>query len=78
MILLGEGTFHQYHGGVATNVPLAEHPWLRFQDEYAAIRGRDFAAPTTPAAYLGSLPPQALPFLVASAQQALAAAGSGP
>ena len=78
VILLGEGTFHQYHGGVATNVQLAEHPGLRIQDEYAAIRGRYFAAPTTPAAYLGSLPPQALPFLAASAQQALAAAGSGP
>lgn len=77
VFLLGEGTFHQYHGGVATNVPLAEHPWPRFAAEYAAIRGRQFAAPTTPAAYIGSLPAQALPFLAASAQQALASNGSG-
>lgn len=78
VILLGEGTFHQYHGGVATNVPLAEHPWPRFAEEYVAIRGRPFAAPTTPAAYIGSLPPQALTFLATSAQQALAADGSRP
>ena len=29
-ILLGEGTFHQFHGGVATNVSLDEHPWILF------------------------------------------------
>lgn len=78
VILLGEGTFHQFHGGVATNVPLAEHPGLRFQDEYVAIRGRDFAPPATPASYLGGMPPQALPFLATSVEQALAAAGGGP
>ena len=78
VILLGEGTFHQYHGGVATNVPLAEHPGLKFQDEYVAIRGREFAPPAAMAAYLGHLPRQALPFLAVSVEQALAAAGSGP
>ncbi|MFM1904041.1 MAG: hypothetical protein RLZZ440_1941 [Planctomycetota bacterium] len=78
VILLGEGTFHQFHGGVATNVPLAEHPGLRFQDEYVAIRGRDFAPPATPAAYLGGMSFQALPFLQTSIEQAVAAAGGGP
>ena len=73
MILLGEGTFHQFHGGVATNVPLAEHPGLRFQDEYVAIRGREFAPPASAAVYLGGLPPQALPFLATSVAQAVAA-----
>lgn len=76
VILLGEGTFHQYHGGVATNVPLAKHPWPQFEEEYAAIRGRQFSAPTTTAAYIGSLSLQSLRFLAASAQQALAAAGN--
>jgi len=73
VLLLGEGTFHQFHGGVATNVPLAEHPGIRFQDEYVAIRGRDFAPPTVAATFLGGLPPQALPFLAASVEQARAA-----
>jgi glycosyltransferase involved in cell wall biosynthesis len=75
VILLGEGTFHQYHGGVATNVPLAEHPGLQFQDEYVVIRGRDFAAPTAVATYLGGMPSQSLPYLATSLQQAIAAAG---
>lgn len=38
--LLGEGTFHQIHGGVAANAPLTEHPFKRFQEEHVAIYGR--------------------------------------
>ncbi len=66
VILLGEGTFHQFHGGVATNVPLAVHPSLGFHEEYVVIRGRAFQVPSKPADYLGGLPPQAAPFLQAS------------
>jgi len=66
VILLGEGTFHQFHGGVATNVPMASHPGLAFHEEYVAIRGRPFALPTRRADYLGGILPQALPFLAAS------------
>ncbi len=73
VILLGEGTFHQFHGGVATNVPPAAHPWHRFHAEYAAIRGRDFRSPTTVADYLGGIPPQAWPFVERSAAAAAAA-----
>ena len=29
VLLLGEGTFHQVHGGVATNAPLNQHPGIR-------------------------------------------------
>lgn len=72
VILLGEGTFHQFHGGVATNVPLAAHPWRRFHDEYAAIRGREFQMPCKPAEYIGGIPRQAWPFL----QQSAAVAGA--
>jgi glycosyltransferase involved in cell wall biosynthesis len=66
VILLGEGTFHQFHGGVATNVPMASHPGLAFQEEYLAIRGRPYALPTRQANYLGGFAPQAAPFLAAS------------
>jgi hypothetical protein len=47
--VLGEGVFHQFHGGVATNVPLAEHPWESFDVEYRRLRGTSFSpipAPT--------------------------------
>ncbi len=38
--LLGEGTFHQIHGGVSTNARVS--PWPEFAREYREIRGRDF------------------------------------
>lgn len=63
VILLGEGTFHQYHGGVATNVPRAQHPWAFFVEEYRTIRGCGFEAPGKKPAYLGSVPQQAMPFV---------------
>jgi hypothetical protein len=45
VLLVGEATFHQLHGGVATNVPPAEHPWPEFAAEYRAIRGEEYAEP---------------------------------
>ena len=66
VMLLGEGTFHQVHGGVATNVPPERHPWREFHAEYVAIRGVDFAAPTRAAVYVGRCTSQALPFLARS------------
>jgi len=66
VLLMGEGTFHQVHGGVATNVPLARHPFATFAAEYSSIRGVDFAPPDREAVFLGCLPPQAAPFLAHS------------
>jgi hypothetical protein len=37
--LLGEGSFHQIHGGVATNARPEQSPWEAFQAEYQGIRG---------------------------------------
>ena len=55
IMLLGEATFHQFHGGVATNVAKPEHPWPRMAAEYARIRGRPFASTHRPPEYLGWL-----------------------
>ncbi|MEX0688385.1 MAG: glycosyltransferase [Pirellulales bacterium] len=63
VLLLGEGTFHQIHGGVATNVPWEAHPFAAFDAEYRSIRGSGFAAPTREPIYLGSMPTQATRFL---------------
>lgn len=64
VLLLGEGTFHQIHGGVATNRPPEElHAnWQKWEPEYAAITGRPFAVgkPAAPPTYLGTLPQAAL------------------
>jgi len=59
VMLLGEATFHQFHGGTATNVPAARHPWPAMAAEYEAIRGRPFASAYRPPLYYGELGEQA-------------------
>jgi hypothetical protein len=53
VMLLGEATFHQQHGGVASEAPPERHPWPAFQAEYEAIRGRPYRARWRPPIYLG-------------------------
>jgi hypothetical protein len=43
ILLLGEGTFHQFHGGIATNA--LRSPWDDFAAEYEAICGRPYERP---------------------------------
>jgi hypothetical protein len=74
--LLGEGTFHQFHGGVATNVPAAQHRFPVFHEEYVRLRGEPFAEPTSLPLVFGAMPPQALPFLERSIAEARAASGA--
>lgn len=61
--LLGEGTFHQFHGGAATNARPEVHPGKRFAEEYVALRGARYTPPVVEPVYLGALPPQAVRFL---------------
>jgi hypothetical protein len=64
--VLGEGVFHQFHGGVATNVPLVEHPWESFDAEYRRLRGESFTpAPSPEPLYVGSMRPAPRRFLFA-------------
>ena len=51
-VLLGEGTFHQLHGGVATNGSLGTVE--RFHAEYEAIRQRDFQPSKAALSYIGT------------------------
>ena len=57
VMLVGEATFHQFHGGVSTNVPVADSPWKIYQAEYAALRGQefDFIGFTSPPYLMGEL-----------------------
>lgn len=54
-ILLGEGTFHQFHGGVSTNVSVSDHPWSIFNDEYRMIHGKDYTFPEYKPVFAGLL-----------------------
>ncbi len=50
ILLIGEGTFHQLHGGVATNEPLKSHRRhiAQWSLEYERIRGTPYAVPQLP------------------------------
>jgi glycosyltransferase involved in cell wall biosynthesis len=66
--LLGEGTFHQVHGGVATNaLQSIQHV---FEEEYARIRGRPYEPPTYRSAYYGAIPDVLLSAIAESARAA--------
>ncbi len=66
VMLLGEASFHQFHGGVATNVPPSHHPGREFAEEYRRIRGHDFRTAVRPPAYFGGIPPACRPLVCAS------------
>jgi glycosyltransferase involved in cell wall biosynthesis len=66
--LLGEGTFHQVHGGTATNA--TRDVFTGFHAEYQAIRGRRFRGPVYRSAYFGTAPESALSSIAVAAQTA--------
>jgi glycosyl transferase family 2 len=58
VLLLGEGTFHQVHGGIATNALTS--PWVSFHDEYVRIRKQPYVALKVEPLFVGKVRPQAL------------------
>ena len=57
--ILGEGSFHQVHGGTTTNAPeSAERKELlgSYGEQYAEIRGNVFKSPAKIVHYVGALP----------------------
>jgi hypothetical protein len=68
MVLLGEGTFHQYHGGAATSGGLT---WDEMHAEYQALRGTPYSPPGRAALMLGEMPRAALPHVLESARLAI-------
>lgn len=61
--LLGEGTFHQIHGGAATSGGAASS---EMRDEYERLRGERYCPPSNPVTLFGTAPPTALVHLRAS------------
>ena len=73
VLLLGEGTFHQLHGGVAAECPERE---LRakvevWKGQYRSLRGRDFVPPDVQPFFFGQVPTPVMPFLERSLRGAL-------
>lgn len=71
VVLLGEATFHQIHGGAATSGRIG---WDEMHDEYVARRGVPYRPPDKPRVYFGSLPEPALVHVEESAARARGAA----
>ncbi len=56
--ILGEGSFHQMHGGTTTNQPDAEERRSRvfsYGEHYADVRGKPFKGPGKPIHYVGAI-----------------------
>jgi hypothetical protein len=68
IVLLGEATFHQYHGGAATS---RRFGWDEMHADYQAIRGQPHRPPANRPLYIGRMHPAVLPHVERSAHQAL-------
>ena len=78
IVLPGEGSFHQFHGGITTGGTAsdARDDYIaRSREQYEALRGAPFSSPRATATYLGKIPPQAQKFVHFSAAQALRSRG---
>lgn len=67
VVLLGEGTFHQFHGGAATS---RRYTFDEMQQDYERLRGERYRAPKKEPYYVGRVPEQAFAHLVESVELA--------
>jgi cephalosporin hydroxylase len=57
--MLGEGSFHQVHGGTTTNLRDPGELIKSYEDQYEEVRGRRFQVPAQRVHFIGSIPPAA-------------------
>jgi hypothetical protein len=67
VLLAGEGTFHQYHGGVTTGLKASEYG-VSAHEEYRRLRGRAYSPPQLSLALFGKVSAEVLPWIRASAE----------
>jgi glycosyltransferase involved in cell wall biosynthesis len=65
VMLAGEGSFHQFHGGVTTGFDASEYGQLAAQ-EYQEIRGIPYAPPNIRAVFYGMIKQSVYPWLARS------------
>lgn len=74
VILPGEGTFHQFHGGVTTGgeARAVRDAYIEASKaQYRELRGVEFESPSSNPVFLGEIPPQVQKFVHYSARQVL-------
>lgn len=72
IVLLSEGSFHQIHGGIATNNAndqIFDESLKRWIEQYKTIRGKDFTPSTRKPVYWGEMVSEVVPFLNYSMKQ---------
>ncbi len=59
--ILGEGSFHQVHGGTTTNIPPKELDSLirMYREQYKKIKGQEYQLANTQIQYIGHMPREA-------------------
>jgi len=55
IMLLGEASFHQFHGGIITNTPRTESPWKKMAEEYARIYHKKYELEYVKPIYYGEI-----------------------
>jgi glycosyltransferase involved in cell wall biosynthesis len=81
VIIPGEGTFHQFHGGVTTGGEASDVRDAYIEackEQYRELRGEDYSSPDTDPVYLGQLPRQSQKFLHFSSGKWLKSRGEKP
>jgi glycosyltransferase involved in cell wall biosynthesis len=73
VVLLGEGTFHQIHGGALTS---RSYPRQWALSEYEDLTGEPLEIPPFDPLYLGTAPPETLPHLEYSVRWAMKSSSS--
>ena len=68
VILLGEGSFHQVHGGVASNATAETHPWQEFIQEFIRIKGNAYEQVIKRPYHLGTVRHEAMHIVRSSAE----------
>jgi hypothetical protein len=74
VILPGEGTFHQFHGGVTTGGQdtVARSAYIEASyEQYRQLKGTEYSCPDTRPLYLGEMPAEAQRFMAFSARMAI-------
>ncbi len=72
VLLPGEGTFHQFHGGVTTGgeaQAVREGYIAASKDQYRELRGESYSRPITQPIHLGQIPEQSIKFFHYSSQR---------
>lgn len=69
VMLLGEGTFHQIHGGASTSAEPERDRFQEWAEQYKKIRGEPWQHPQKSAIYLGHIPPHASMSIYDSAEK---------